>query len=484
MIMHKRIDSAAETLPLRSPLGRGTAGQLRVRARIARTGVLRYPGRREFRPETEVFDAKSLATLEGAPVVLEHDHKDFVSSSDWRRKSVGHVTDVARDGDYIVGTLVLGDGEAIGAVERGELVELSAGYLAELKVTPGSHAGEAYDCEQHSIRYNHVALLRAGAGRAGRDVKILRTDSDSQREVDDFVCGVAGRARDRMLTRHTEAWRHDGAELTPPKRARLPGSLGSIDPASRSVRIVASTPAPVDGEALVSWDLERFLKNPCILWAHDADDFPIGIADDVKVTPKGLTMRVRFASVQANPLAEQVWTGVQEGLIRAVSVGFEPGAPTQLPDGTIERTKNVLLEVSFVPVGADENAGTPDLNPDAARARVSAAARELAGARASKKRFVFGEEDDDDGATGSIWSKPEGGPRTDAADIEAARAARDQRMRDAWKTEPVPAPMLRSDATRRGTGGGRATAAQADAAADGVAAARARMLKRAQDAGR
>jgi len=157
--------------------------------------------------------------------------------------------------------------------------------------------------------------------------------------------------------------------------------LGAYDPKTRSVPVVASTPRPTPGvaedgtpirEALLSWDLTtRFASNPVILFAHDSNSLPIGVARDIEQTPDGLTMRIYFASEAANPLAEQIAHCVEEGVLRAVSVGFEPGPGTERidVDGTkvIDRTDNVLLEVSFVPIGADEDAGTPDLNPAAAR---------------------------------------------------------------------------------------------------------------------
>lgn len=134
----------------------------------------------------------------------------------------------------------------------------------------------------------------------------------------------------------------------------LLAQLGEYDPYSRSVLIMASTTNVVEGEAVKSWDLSRFAKNPVILWAHDVDCLPIGLAKEVVFDPtEGLTMRVFFASHAANPLAEQIAKCVEEHLIRAVSVGYDD------EDGTA-----ILHEVSFVSVGADEDAGTPLIDPN------------------------------------------------------------------------------------------------------------------------
>lgn len=152
-------------------------------------------------------------------------------------------------------------------------------------------------------------------------------------------------------------------------RVHLQGQLGAIDKTSRSVSILASTPNPVDGEAITGWDLDRFKKNPVILWGHDATQLPIGTASDIDWDPQdGLKMRVRFASKEANPEAEKIWQGVQEGIVRAVSVGYVPKqrALTTIEGKPAIETLGELDEVSFVPIGADEDAGTAHLNPKAA----------------------------------------------------------------------------------------------------------------------
>lgn len=141
---------------------------------------------------------------------------------------------------------------------------------------------------------------------------------------------------------------------------RIFGTLGAVDESTRSVEILASTPAPVDGEALVSWDLERFIKNPVILWSHDPNCLPVGKADNVRFDSDGLKMRVTFASADANPHAEQLWNSVKEQTVRTVSVGFEPGkASTKTVEGkkVTVRSANVLLETSFVSIPKDEDAG-------------------------------------------------------------------------------------------------------------------------------
>ncbi len=202
--------------------------------------------------------------------------------------------------------------------------------------------------------------------------------------------------------------------------ARMPSrrifDLRDIDEGSRSVRVVASTRAPVLGyefdgeklqprmEALETWSLERFRKNPVVLWAHDSSALPIGTASEVEENEEGLTMRVHFASARANPKADEIWEAVRERLVRGVSVSWRYGERTDEERGS-ERVAvfrgNELLEVSLLPVPADADAlvagdaqrATGDArygtklkedDEDTRRKRVSQAGRELALARSRR----------------------------------------------------------------------------------------------------
>jgi HK97 family phage prohead protease len=189
--------------------------------------------------------------------------------------------------------------------------------------------------------------------------------------------------------------------------------LRDVDEGTRSVRVVASTRAPVLGyewngerliprlEALESWNLERFRKNPVVLWSHDSTALPVGTADEIEENDDGLTMRVHFASARANPKADEVWEAVKEKLVRGVSVSWRYGERSD-EERDAERVAvfrgNELLEVSLVPVPADADAlvggdparaaprtqptDQPDGDPeDTRRKRVSQAGRELALAR-------------------------------------------------------------------------------------------------------
>ncbi|HLE86268.1 MAG TPA: HK97 family phage prohead protease [Candidatus Brocadiaceae bacterium] len=124
--------------------------------------------------------------------------------------------------------------------------------------------------------------------------------------------------------------------------------------------VIAST-ADVDRDGEIidpkGWDLENFLKNPVILWAHQYHELPIGIAENTKIGKlpnsemEGLLISGRFADEKANPKAEQVRRLYADGILKTVSVGFIPKERNGM---TI--TKAELLELSFVPVPANPQA--------------------------------------------------------------------------------------------------------------------------------
>lgn len=186
---------------------------------------------------------------------------------------------------------------------------------------------------------------------------------------------------------------------------RIFGTIGAVDESTRSVEILASTAKPVDGEALVSWDLGRWGKNPVILWAHDANEFPIGRGESARFDSDGLKMRAFFAPAEANPEAEKAYQLAKGGFLRAVSVRWEPGKTTErIVDGKRikESSANELLEVSFVSIPKDEDAGI--ITP-------SRAASVLARSRMAKR--TDGDEvclrfDDADVPEGFVFRRDEG----------------------------------------------------------------------------
>jgi hypothetical protein len=86
------------------------------------------------RPPSEVFSRQSMASFEAAPVTLGHPG-EMVGPDNWADLAVGHVMNVRRDGDLLVGDLLIPDQRGIQAVRSLGWRALSAGYDARYQPT-------------------------------------------------------------------------------------------------------------------------------------------------------------------------------------------------------------------------------------------------------------------------------------------------------------------------------------------------------------
>jgi HK97 family phage prohead protease len=128
------------------------------------------------------------------------------------------------------------------------------------------------------------------------------------------------------------------------------------------VAVTMSTPSLArDGHILVpqGCQLENYRRNPIVLWQHSPDE-PIGNAENITVDPQKIAAHVRFAPVGISRKADEVRGLMKAGVVRAVSVGFDPIEMEPLdprrPKAGQRISKWDLLELSAVTVGADTNA--------------------------------------------------------------------------------------------------------------------------------
>ena len=139
------------------------------------------------REARDVFDEDSLKSIEGKPVTLNHP-EEMVTSKNFKKYVVGFVKNVHRDGDNIVGDLVLNDMDAIEQVLDGKLKDLSLGYQARL-VDDG--IGELV---QKDIVVNHVALVAEGRAERARivDEQTTQQGDDEVKENEVLNDGLTG----------------------------------------------------------------------------------------------------------------------------------------------------------------------------------------------------------------------------------------------------------------------------------------------------
>lgn len=160
-------------------------GRLRVMATFSRVGDLQYlqpdgSTRTERVTADELFRIDSLDTAGLAPVTLGHPPEGMVTPSNWKRYAVGASGSqiLARRNDGLVDVVFLvGDEEAIDAVESGKAKEVSAGYST---LVERSDDGTLI---QTNRKYNHFALVPRG--RAGSAVRLHLDSAD-----EDLDCAV------------------------------------------------------------------------------------------------------------------------------------------------------------------------------------------------------------------------------------------------------------------------------------------------------
>jgi HK97 family phage major capsid protein/HK97 family phage prohead protease len=100
------------------------------------------------------------------------------------------------------------------------------------------------------------------------------------------------------------------------------------------------------------WVLDNFKQNPMALFNHNSG-FPIGHWEDVKVQGGRLIGKLKLAARGTSDRIDEIISLVEQGILRAVSVGFAPIERKPLDDGGIRFTKQELLETSLVSIPAN-----------------------------------------------------------------------------------------------------------------------------------
>lgn len=131
--------------------------------------------------------------------------------------------------------------------------------------------------------------------------------------------------------------------------------MGIIDHDERVFGMTISTSAKDrDGDVVVQsgWVLDRYMDNPIVLWLHDYRH-PIGTVTHIEPATNHLRAEIKLAS--GTSLTDEIWALVEQGVIRAASVGFLPLRWEPI-DGGRKYTSAELVEVSLVSVPANPEA--------------------------------------------------------------------------------------------------------------------------------
>ena len=104
------------------------------------------------------------------------------------------------------------------------------------------------------------------------------------------------------------------------------------------------------------WDLRNFKKNPIALFGHSGS-FPIGNWTNIRVEGNKLIATLKLAAKGTSDRIDELINLVEQGILRAVSVGFRPLESEPIdpkkPYGGQRYTKQELLETSLVSVPAN-----------------------------------------------------------------------------------------------------------------------------------
>ena len=101
------------------------------------------------------------------------------------------------------------------------------------------------------------------------------------------------------------------------------------------------------------WDLTNYKKNPVVMWAHNYDEPPIGLAEKLGFKTIDGKKKLVYQPVlhRKTPMSNYIADLVDAGIIKATSVGFKP---IEMEENTY--TKTELLELSLVGVPMNQGA--------------------------------------------------------------------------------------------------------------------------------
>lgn len=229
---------------------------------------------------------------------------------------------------------------------------------------PETKAAYAYPYgDGEAVFRRAVASIKARAAQQGEDE--IRAAAD---DIWDAIMEVDRAAPDRVV-------KLCSARLT------------AVDQEARRVSIVAATEDRDRAGDIIridGIDITNYLKNPVVLAGHGAiEGFPV-IGKAVSVVKDGsrLLATVEFLPPGVNDLADRVFSVMKFLGTAAASVGILVREWKPLHDHGIEITRSELLEISLVPVPANQNAlasvkGTGAANNDEVVARSLELANEL-----------------------------------------------------------------------------------------------------------
>lgn len=131
-------------------------------------------------------------------------------------------------------------------------------------------------------------------------------------------------------------------------------SVKSADESARVIEGIASTPElDRQGDSMDPAGASFRLPLP-LLWQHRADQ-PIGQVTEARVSSAGIHIRAEIAK-GVLPFIDDAWKLIKSGLVRGLSIGWQPLAPPVQKNGMTVWPKWSWLELSAVTIPANQDA--------------------------------------------------------------------------------------------------------------------------------
>ena len=136
-------------------------------------------------------------------------------------------------------------------------------------------------------------------------------------------------------------------------------NIKSFDDDKRIIEGIASTPTPDRCGDIVNPLGAKFKLPLPLLWQHNSEQ-PIGEVEFAKPSKDGIPYRARIAQLDEpgtlKDRLDEAWHSIKLGLVRAVSIGFNPLKYAFLSEGGIEFDEWEWLELSAVTIPANADA--------------------------------------------------------------------------------------------------------------------------------
>lgn len=148
-------------------------------------------------------------------------------------------------------------------------------------------------------------------------------------------------------------------------------SVATKSPSGRVIRFIGSDESlDRDGDtiAIDGWDVSNYMKNPVVLFGHDAYGLPVGksIAVTADKRARQLLFDIEFPTIEelsSNPKTpsehalkvDAIYNMAKAGILNTVSVGFRGLDYESTATGRAYKRQE-LMEISIVPIPANPNA--------------------------------------------------------------------------------------------------------------------------------